>query len=68
MWNGPLSRVRGTGWVGPAGPPRIKEETIRGDFSAVFDFEWLRDIHFDSRNPDVKGPSAWSIHLRRKSG
>ena len=48
------------------GPPRIKEETIRKDFSTLFDFEWLRNIHFDSRNPDAKGPSAWSIHLRRK--
>ena len=50
-----------------SGPPRITEDTIRRDFSTVFDFEWSRDIHFDSRNPDVKGPSAWSIHLRRKS-
>ena len=48
------------------GPPRIKEETIREDFSTLFDFDWLRNIHFDSRNPDAKGPSAWSIHLRRK--
>ncbi len=48
------------------GPPRIKEETIRKDFSTLFEFEWLRNIHFDSRNPDAKGSSAWSIHLRRK--
>ena len=48
------------------GPPRIKEETIRKDFSTLFDFDWLRNIHFDSRNPDAKGSSAWSIHLRRK--
>ncbi len=48
------------------GPPRIKEETIRKDFSTLFEFDWLRDIHFDSRNPDAKGTSAWSIHLRRK--
>lgn len=51
---------------GRGGPPRIKEETIRGDFSTLFDFEWLRHIHFESRNPDARGPSAWSIHLRRK--
>ena len=37
------------------------------DFSKTFDFEWLRDVRFDSRNPNVQGPSAWSIHLRRKS-
>jgi len=48
------------------GPPRIQKETIRKDFSVLFDFEWLRDIHFESRNPAAKGPSAWSIHLRRK--
>jgi len=48
------------------GPPRIKEETIRRDFSELFEFEWLRPIHFESRNPDARGPSAWSIHLRRK--
>jgi SAM-dependent methyltransferase len=50
------------------GPPRIKEETIRNDFSTLFEFDWLRNIHFDSRNPDAKGSSAWSIHLRRKDG
>jgi len=48
------------------GPPRIKEETIRNDFTEAFQFEWLRGIHFDTRNPNAKGPSAWSIHLRRK--
>lgn len=49
------------------GPPRIKEETVRNDFSTLFDFQWLRNIHFDSRDPNAQGPSAWSIHLRRKS-
>jgi len=48
------------------GPPRIPEETIRRDFSALFAFEWLRDIRFDTRDPNSQGPSAWSIHLRRK--
>jgi SAM-dependent methyltransferase len=48
------------------GPPRIKEATIRNDFSKLFHFDWLRGIQFDSSNPDAKGPSAWSIHLRRK--
>jgi SAM-dependent methyltransferase len=48
------------------GPPRVKEETIREDFSSLFEFKWLRNIHFDSRDSDSKGPSAWSIHLRRK--
>jgi len=48
------------------GPPRIPEKKIRDDFTAAFTFEWLRNIHFESRNPEAKGPSAWSIHLRRK--
>jgi hypothetical protein len=48
------------------GPPRIEEATIRRDFSGLFDFEWLQHIHFDSRSPNARGPSAWSIHLRRK--
>ena len=48
------------------GPPRVKESEIRGDFSALFDFQHLRDIRFDTRNPGGKGPMAWSILLRRK--
>jgi SAM-dependent methyltransferase len=48
------------------GPPRVREETIRNDFSTLFDFEWLRDIQFDTRDPGSQGPSAWSIHLRRR--
>lgn len=48
------------------GPPRIKEETIRTDFSGLFAFEWLRNIHFDTRASNAQGPSAWSLYLRRK--
>ena len=48
------------------GPPRVKEETIRNDFSKLFEFEWLRGIRFDTRNASANGASAWSIHLRRK--
>jgi SAM-dependent methyltransferase len=48
------------------GPPRIKEETIRRDFSTLFEFEWLQEIYFDSRNPQARSAEAWSIHLRRK--
>ena len=49
-----------------AGPPKIKEEEIRGDFSEQFTFEWLRDIRFDSANPDANGFKAWSVLLRCK--
>jgi SAM-dependent methyltransferase len=50
------------------GPPRIKEKEIRSDFSALFEFEWFREIRFDLRNPDAKGPLAWSVMMRRKGG
>jgi SAM-dependent methyltransferase len=48
------------------GPPRIPEAKIRQDFSDLFEFAWLRNVYFDSRNADARGSSAWSIHLRRK--
>ena len=48
------------------GPPRVKEEEIRNDFSALFEFEWMREVRFNSVNPDAKGPLAWSVLLRRK--
>ena len=52
---------------GRGGPPRVKEETIRNDFSKLFEFQWLRSIRFDTRNASANGPSAWSIHLLRKN-
>jgi len=48
------------------GPPKIKEESIRTDFAAGFEFERFREIRFDGVNPDAKGPLAWSVLLRRK--
>jgi len=48
------------------GPPKIKEEEIRNDFSALFDFEWLREIRFDSKSPGAKSSLAWSVLMRRK--
>jgi SAM-dependent methyltransferase len=48
------------------GPPKIKEEEIRGDFSNLFEFEWFREIRFDSVNPDAQGPLAWSVLMRCK--
>ena len=46
-------------------PPAVKEETISNDFSKLFDFEWVRAVHCDTRSTDSSW-SAWSIHLRRK--
>jgi len=50
------------------GPPRVKEEELRGDFTASFDFVWLKETTFDTSDPNRqgKGPMAWSILLRRK--
>lgn len=51
---------------GRGGPPRVKEQTIRNDFSALFNFEWVRVVRFDTRDANAQGDSAWLIHLRRK--
>ena len=49
------------------GPPRVREEELRGDFSASFDFQWLRETRFDSTDPNATGAMAWSAMLRRKA-
>lgn len=49
------------------GPPRVKEADIRADFGRSFDFQSLRETHFDTTDPNRKGALAWSILLRRKS-
>jgi SAM-dependent methyltransferase len=49
------------------GPPRVKEEELRGDFSSAFDFARLDTVRFDSADPDQQGALAWSILLRRKA-
>jgi len=48
------------------GPPRVKEEELRSDFSALFDFKWLRTTHFDTTDPKQDGALAWSVLLERK--
>ena len=47
-------------------PPQVAEESIRSDFSSLFDFEWLREARFETTNPSIGGPLAWSVMLRRK--
>ena len=49
------------------GPPRVKEEELRGDFSSDFDFAQLKTVHFDSVDPQRQGALAWSVLLRRKA-
>ena len=51
---------------GRASVTRIKESQLRGDFSASFDFQWLREMRFDTRSGTAKGSAAWSVLLRRK--
>lgn len=48
------------------GPPRVKESEIRGDFSQDFDFQWLKETHFETMTAGEEGALAWSILLRRK--
>lgn len=48
------------------GPPRVKEEDLRGDFSKLFDFVELRETHFDAVDPNRKGALAWFALLKRK--
>jgi len=48
------------------GPPRVKEEELRADFSQDFEFVRLKETRFDTRQADKKGALAWSILLRRK--
>ncbi len=50
-----------------SGPPRVDETDLVADFSAGFDVERLREIRFDSANPEMEGAWAWSVLLRRKS-
>jgi SAM-dependent methyltransferase len=49
------------------GPPRVKEEEVRADFSKRFDVSRLEETRFDSTNPETEGPWAWSILLQRKA-
>lgn len=46
-------------------PPGVREHHMRSDFSALFDFEWLRDSGVENRDGTVRRES-WSLMLRRK--
>jgi hypothetical protein len=48
------------------GPPRVKEEEMRADFSTDFEFVELRGTHFDTSDPNAEGALSWVILLRRK--
>jgi SAM-dependent methyltransferase len=47
------------------GPPRVTQTDIVNDFSRNWDIVLLKEIRFQSRNPNAKeGALAWSILLR----
>lgn len=46
-------------------PPGVREQHMRDDFSALFEFEWLRDSAIEGRDGNVRRES-WSLLLRRK--
>ncbi len=49
------------------GPPRVDETELVNDYAATWDFVWLREMRFESRDPNRKnGPWAWSALVRRK--
>jgi SAM-dependent methyltransferase len=49
------------------GPPRVEETKLVGDFAATWDVVSLREIRFESRDPNRRtGPWAWSALLRRR--
>ncbi|MGB2824785.1 MAG: class I SAM-dependent methyltransferase [Phycisphaerae bacterium] len=49
------------------GKPRVKESQIRQDFSAAFEFEWLKEMRFDSRSGTEKSAPAWTVLMKRKA-
>lgn len=49
-----------------SGPPRVTEQEIRSDFSALFEVVELRETRFDAADPKAKGALAWSVLLKRK--
>ncbi|MBM4035988.1 MAG: class I SAM-dependent methyltransferase [Planctomycetes bacterium] len=49
------------------GPPRVEEKKLVDDFAETWDFVCLREIRFESRDPNNKsGPWAWSLLMRRR--
>jgi SAM-dependent methyltransferase len=48
------------------GPPGVREHHMRADFSALFDFEWLRPAGIHTGADGKNRRAAWSLMLRRK--
>ena len=47
--------------------PRVKESQIREDFSAAFEFEWLKKMRSDNRSGIEKSAPAWTVPMKRKA-
>jgi len=50
------------------GPPGVREGHMRGDFSALFDFEWLGESGIRTGRDGNTRRASWSLMLRRKKG
>lgn len=48
------------------GPPGVREKHMRDDFSASFDFEWLRESRIQTGKDGQNRRASWSLMLRRK--
>lgn len=48
------------------GPPGVREGHMRGDFSGLFDFEWLRESGIHTGRDGTTRRASWSLMLRRK--
>jgi SAM-dependent methyltransferase len=48
------------------GPPGVREQQMRDDFSGLFDFEWLRASGIQTSSEDDAPRPSWSLMLRRK--
>jgi SAM-dependent methyltransferase len=50
------------------GPPRVEETQLVDNFAGTWDFVSLKEIRFESRDPNRKnGPWAWSALMRRRA-
>jgi SAM-dependent methyltransferase len=50
------------------GPPRVEETQLVDNFARTWDFVSLKEIRFESRDPNRKtGPWAWSALMRRQA-
>lgn len=48
------------------GPPRLTEAEIRADLGDLFDFEFIREFHFEDAG-GVQGPLGWSCLMLRRA-